>query len=256
MQDERTGEDLLTTLLGSLETLVSKALRINRWLIYTIYILIFWIAFSLILWGLSIIRLDVKDIALYAVLVSLALIILFALVDIRENLAEVISRYSAYKYMEKLPLEIPPGKDPVERLIKYFNETLNFENELKKRGGQIIQGEILCGKKVHFDYYAEIKRQPLDTLRGRKSYSLFVRWMENVNLDKLREFVEDVRRCAESRGVEISRAIILSRGELSDEVYEYLTKQRASIPLQVILEMDDGTYDFIPFIAPRHDMLP
>jgi len=253
---ERAGEDLLTTLLDSLEELVKNVSRINRWLLYAIYLLLLWIFVSLLLWSFSILHFNVEDIILYAFLISIALLILFALVDIRENLAMVIGRYSAYKYMEKMSLQIPQGEDPVDRLIKHFNISLNFEKELRKRKGKIIRGSIDCGEKLYFDYYAEIRKRPLDSLRGRKSYSLFIIKMDELSVAKLEELAQKIKRCSQHRNVEISRVIVITTKELSDEVYDYLVAQKAGIPLQVAIEMEDGTYDFIPFIAPRHDMLP
>ncbi len=253
---ERRGEDLLTTLLSSLDELAKKSAFLNKWLIYAIILIIIWSGVAIGLWAISLINLNLTDIILYAILISLVLLVLIYLLQIREKLAEVISRYSAYKYLESLSLEIPPGRDPVERLINYFNKTLNFEKEIKKRGGIILKGGVDCGTNINFDYYAEIKTSALGNLLGRKSYSFFVRYMEKLTLEDIKKFIEDVRICSKKRDVEISRAIVLTtQQEMSDELYEFLMQQE-NLPLQVVMEMEDGTYDFIPFIAPRHDMLP
>ncbi len=258
MPSSRIGEDILSTLFASLEDLLSRASKINRRIVYTVYLLIAWAIVEMFLWATSIATLELDDIILYTVLLFITFLVMISLLEIRESLAVVISRYSSYKYMENLSIDIPKGKDPVERLIAYFNKTLNFEDEIKGRGGKIIRNvEMDCGEKIRFDYYAELKVGKIKHMLGHRSYSFYVRRENKLTLEKVKKFAKDVKICSEKNNLPVGRAIMVAPAqEISDDLYEYLIENRASIPLQIAIEMEDGTYDFIPFIAPRHDMLP
>ena len=258
MGSDRIGEDVLSTLFASLDDLLSRASKINRRIVYTIYLLIIWAIVEMFLWATSIATLELDDIVLYTFLLFVTFLVMISLLEIRESLAVVVSRYSSYKYMENLSIDIPKGKDSVERLILYFNKTLNFEKEIKRRNGKIIRNAQLdCGEKTNFDYYAEIRIGWIARLIGHRSYSFYVRKAEKLSEEVVKKFAEDVKRCSERNKLHIGRAVLIAPAqEISDELYAYLVENRAGIPLQVAIEMEDGTYDFIPFIAPRHDMLP
>ena len=255
---ERIGEDLFSLLISSLENLISKASRINRRLLYSIYILLSLAVIEFVLWAFYVISLNLWDIILYGVLLVVTFIVLFALLDIRESLAEVISKYSAYQHMENATFDIPEGKDMVERFLKYLDLQFNFRREIERRGGKIMRNATLnCNGTVTFDLYAEVKSSFFGKLRGEKSYTLFVRIAAKVEMSSIKKFVEDVKKCVSMHSLEIGRAVLLLPSqEISDEVYNYLVEKKSEIPLQVVIEMGDGTYDFIPFIGPRPDMLP
>ncbi len=258
MPPSRIGEDILSTLFASLDDLLARASKINKRIVYTLYLLIIWLIVEMFLWATSIVTLELDDIVLYTVLLFVTFLVLISLLEIRESMAVVVSRYSSYKYMENLSIDIPKGNDPVDRLILYFNKTLNFEEEIKRRKGRIIRNvEIDCGEKIRFDYYAEIRVGKIKHLLGHRSYSFYVRKENKLNLKTVEKFANDVKRCSNKNNIPIGRAVIVAPAqEISDELYEYLVENRAEIPLQIAIEMEDGTYDFIPFIAPRHDMLP
>jgi len=258
MGPDRIGEDMLSTLFASLDDLLSRASKINRRIVYTVYLLIIWAVVEMFLWATSIATLELDDIVLYTILLFITFLVLISLLEIRESLAVVVSRYSSYKYMENLSIDIPTGKDPVERLILYFNKTLNFENEIRRRKGKIIRNAQLdCGKKISFDYYAEIRVGSIGYLIGHRNYSFYVRKTEKLSMENVKKFAEDVKNCSTRKKLYVGRAVLIAPAqEISDELYTYLVENRADIPLQVAIEMEDGTYDFIPFIAPRHDMLP
>jgi len=258
MAPGRIGEDVLSTLFTSLDDLLSRASKINRRIVYTVYLLIVWALVEMFLWASSIATLELDDIVLYTFLLFITFLVLISLLEIRESLAVVVSRYSSYKYMENLSIDIPKGKDPVERLIVYFNQTLNFENEIKKRGGKIIKNaQLECGGKIPFDYYAEIRVGWFKHLIGYRSYSFYARKTNELSIENVKRFAEDVKRCSAKNKLSIGRAVLVAPAqEISDELYAYLVENKAGIPVQVAIEMEDGTYDFIPFIAPRHDMLP
>ncbi len=254
--DSRSGEDMLSVILSSLEELAKSSGKINKKIVFSLILLVLWCIFEFFLWATSIVEMSIFNIVSSTILLLIVLFVIMELLDIREKLAIIVSRYQSYRFMENMDLKIPDGKDEVERFLNYLNKNLDFENRLKKRNGKIIRnGEIDCGEKVHFDLYAEIKRKIFDRIRGTRSYSFYLVRMKNLNIEKLEKFISSVKKCSERNKVEIGRAVIIV-SEINDEVYEFLESKKQKIPLQVVIEMEDGTYDFIPFISPRHDFLP
>ncbi len=252
---DRMGEDALSTLLSALEELVNNASQINKKIIYAIYFLMGWCIFVFALWISSIIELHLIGILIYTTLFIMVLLALRGLLGIREALAVVINRYSAYKFMDNINFKIPSGSTPVERYLKYLNKTLNFEKNLIKKGGKIESPKKLpCGITV--DYYAELKYNAFRQLMGHRNYSFFLMKKDSVDISFLKSFVKCIKNFADDRKTEIGRAVIITSGDIDDEVYDYLVNFRSEMPLQVVIEMDDNTYDFIPIIAPRSDLLP
>ena len=254
--DSRSGEDMFSVILSSLEELAKSSGKINKKIVFSLILLLLWCVLDFFLWITSIIEMSIFDIISSTLLLLIVLFVIMELLDIREKLAVVVSRYQSYRFMEKMDLQIPEGKDEVERFLNYLNKNLHFEERLKKRNGKIIKNvEIDCGEKVHFDLYAYIKRGIFDRIKGTRSYSFYLVKTKDLSIEKLEEFISLVKKCSEKNKVEIGRAVLIVP-EMTDEVYEFMELKKVDIPLQVVMEMEDGTYDFIPFISPRHDFLP
>jgi hypothetical protein len=104
-----------------------------------------------------------------------------------------------------------------------------------------------------------MKVSPIGRIAGHRDYALYVRFYDHVpDVGDIEGFVSEVMDCVKRTRVRPSRVVALCQGEgeIGDELYEKLISMKWDIPVQVIMEMPDGTYDFIPFIAPRHDGLP
>ncbi|NPA74726.1 MAG: hypothetical protein GXO25_01420 [Euryarchaeota archaeon] len=247
---DRANEDPVSAILSALNELAEKASSMDRRLMGAFYLLLVWLIFAVVLWVLSIISLTPFDIISYAVLIVIVLVTMLRLVDIRESLARVIRKYEVYRFIESADLSIPEGVNAVERFLNYLNRQYDFQKILSRKNGKIYRN-LKIGD-VSFDVYAEIKP---GVLRKGRGYSLYVVSVEHADVKTLRKICEHAKNNSRDRGVELSRIVVLARS-VGDDAYEYVTSGNIEVPLQIVVEMDDGTYDCIPFIAPRPDHLP
>ncbi len=251
--NDRAGEDPVSTIMSALEDLVKAARNIDHKIMRSLYLLLLWLAFAFILWAFSVVHLTIFDIISYAILIVLVLLVMLHMVDMRESMAVVVSRYQAYKFIENAGNKIPDGMNPVERFLNYLNMQFKFEDRLTKRNGKLTRSVEING--VKFDVYVEIKKRHFEKILGIKSYSMYIKSVDTLNAEKLKEIIEAAKNYSISRNLEIGRISILT-AEVDNEAYSMLTSDELSVPVQAVLEMEDGTYDFIPFIGPRPDLLP
>ncbi len=260
MGRERAGEDAVSMLMDMLDSLAERAGKMNRKLVAAFFALMVWVVIEGVLWALSLVSISPIEIITTGVLLALALFVIGELLEIRGMLAELVARYSAYRFAREENFAVPEGKDPVERLLRYFNTRMGLEEKLRRRGTVRRNADVEgVSGTYRFDLWAQMKVSPIRRIVGHRDYALYVRFYDHVpDVEDIEGFVSEVMDCVKRTGVRPSRVVALCRGEgeIGDELYEKLISMKWDIPVQVIMEMPDGTYDFIPFIAPRHDGLP
>ncbi len=247
----RSGEDTISVLFNSLEELAKSSSKMNKRIMKAFYLLLFWLGFALFLWFFAVIDLNIFDILSYMLLIAIVIIVMIYLVDIREKLANVVSRYQVYEYLQKMDLKIPPGNSEIERFINYLNENFQFEKRINERKGKIYRDYEISG--IKFDLYTEIKGKAMGKTRGIKSYSFYLKKLDEPKLEEIKNIIEIAKKNSKKNKLEIGRIVVLSK-EIDDNVYNYIVN--LDVPFQIVMEMEDGTYDFIPFIGPRPDLLP
>ena len=150
-----------------------------------------------------------------------------------------------------MDIRVPEGENEVDRYLRYLEKEYGFSKRVKKRRGKILRNVEIGG--VQFALYAEIRKRFMDGLRGRKSYSFYLARIPEPGVKDIDRVVSAARKNSSEKNLEIGRIVILA-DSISDEAYEHVL--RLDLPVQIVMEMEDGTYDFIPFIGPRPDLLP
>lgn len=160
----------------------------------------------------------------------------------------------------------PPGDNVVERLRSHLaskNPTMAMALRTEGLSPAVIKGR--GGMMHNFDYYLRSRPGPLWRLfgLGYPGYQMFIRKVEGTPTAEtfwaMVRAVEDV--CRQDR-LPPSRAIVLwKRAEdqdLGDDGYEYLMDstisfqhglRRYASSLELIIENEDGSYEFIPYVA-------
>ncbi len=247
----RSGEDAISVLFSSLEDLAKSSAKMNKRILRSFYLLLFWLFIALFLWAFAIIDLNIFDILSYLLLIAVVIVVMIYLVEIREKLATVVSRYQVYEYLQNMELKIPEGNDEVERFLNYLDQSFQFRRRIEERKGKIMKNYEISG--VNFDVYAEIKGKALGKIRGVKSYSFYLKKLDSPTLDDVKKITEVAKENSDKKKLEIGRIVLIAKN-VDEEVYNYAVN--SEIPVQIVMEMEDGTYDFIPFIGPRPDLLP
>ena len=251
--DHRAGEDPVSILFSSLEKLAKNAPKLDKKIMRSFYLLLIWLAFAFFLWISAVINLTLFDIISYALLITIIFLVMIYLVDMREKLAMVISRYQAYSYLQNSDDAVPDGKNEVERFMNYLEKNMNFSKRVLNRHGKILRNVNM--DEVHFEVYVEIKRNPLLNISGMKNYSFYLLSLQEPKIDELKKVINVATTNSKKHRLEMGRIVILAK-KLNDESYKFIVSDRNTVPVQVVIEMEDGTYDFIPFIGPRSDLLP
>jgi len=241
----------MTILLNSLDSLAKHSGKLSRKILFAFYLLLAWLIAALLLWAIAVLDLNVYDTLAYMFLIAIIIVVMIYMVDVRESLANVVAQYQAYQFIMDMSLKVPKGADKLERFLNYLNASYNFEKRIARRNGKLIQGVDIGD--VHFDLYAEIPSVLFGKLSGIKSYSFYLVILDNANIELIKKIIGAAVENSNRKKLELGR-IVLIVNEVSDELYEFIKGQ--DLPVQLVLEMEDGTYDFIPFIGPRADLLP
>src|SRR5881396_2216184 len=162
---------------------------------------------------------------------------------------------------------VPEGKDAVQRILAYLASLSPDVRGVMAIPGAVAIPALLTGKSgltYSFDAYV---RQPGSFLwrtvsLGSPGFAVFVKAFERSptlpDLQSLRAAVEDASLASR---IPPARILILWRAKkdesVSADVYEFLTKEAARVrlrgsafvcSLELAIERDDGTYDFIPLV--------
>jgi hypothetical protein len=162
---------------------------------------------------------------------------------------------------------VPEGKDAVERILSHLAATSADVRGVMAVPGAVAIPALLTGKSgltYSFDAYV---RQPSSfpwrtIALGSPGFSVFVKAFEKspnlADLKALKAAIEDV---ALSSRIPPARILVLWKAKkdesVSSDVYEFLTKEAVRVrlkgstfvcSLELAIEREDGTYDFIPLV--------
>lgn len=208
---------------------------------------------------------------LTAVLMALFVLGIWTLMNLRrlnEFLDYYTLRHSVILSIRSDEPEVfaPAGSDPLQRLLSYL-ATRNplMAQALKEHPLAPISIKGRTGISHDFDYYH--RSRPGLTWRllglGDPGYQLFIRQVKAApSEEQILSMVRSVEDVCRQTKQPASRVIMLwkrSAGdELQDEPYEMLTRssitfehrsRRHVSSLQLVIENEDGGYEFIPYVA-------
>src|SRR5467141_1650836 len=163
---------------------------------------------------------------------------------------------------------VPEGKDAVQRILAYLVGTSPDVRGIMAVPGAVVTPALLTGKTgltYSFDAYM---RQVPSTVRkvfglGAAGFAVFVKGLDHAptlaDLRSLKSAVEDV---SIATGIPPARILVVWRSTkdetVTPDVYDFLTKESARVKirgstfvcsLELAIERDDGTYDFIPVVV-------
>ncbi len=250
----------------------------DRILFYSNFALVFaWFSF-LVITLLMILLFIQKNIFLAVIFSSIfvtGIITIWLLGTLRKFLSRVSFRYDSIMAMrEGSPVvRIPSGKNMTERFLAYLKKNnRSFKGLLKKKPEVLSKDAYLpgrSGKRHHFHAFVRIKPSIRYRIikRGYHGYALFIReYRKTPVLYDLEALEKDLRDLHSRYKQSPDRVILLFKGKTSyrgvdDDLYDLVVEKSISlggrkINLQLVAELSDGTYDFIPFIPELPKMLP
>ncbi|MGA1821872.1 MAG: hypothetical protein ACMUIG_05040 [Thermoplasmatota archaeon] len=197
---------------------------------------------------------------------------------LREFLRKVSFRHAAIKAMRDGPpmIRIPGGKTRSERFVEYLKENNRaFKTLLRKRPEVLRKDGYVVGRsgnRYHFDTFVILKPSMLYKLirKGYPGYGLFIREFRTVprksDIEQLTKELSDLHsktKLHPNRVVVIFRARSNYSG-VDDDIYEMIVdndlsldgKGRKRLNIQLVGELSEGVYEFIPFIPELPNMLP
>jgi len=162
---------------------------------------------------------------------------------------------------------VPEGKDAVERILAHLASSSPDVRGLMAVPGAVAIPALLTGKSgLTYSFDANVRRSPSQLWRtvslGSPGYAVFVKAFEKAptlqDLNALKAAVEDASLASR---IPPARILVLwqAKGDesVTSDVYEFLTKEAAQVrlrghtfvcSLELAVERDDGTYDFIPLV--------
>jgi hypothetical protein len=169
---------------------------------------------------------------------------------------------------EEEVVRVPPGPDPESRLIAYLaTRDPGFARAVSE--GRVQRNAAVQGKRGAPSFAISAVRASdiwHDLFKmGDAGCAVFARTSTRYpTLKEVMEFEAAVKDVCEKMSVAPTRAawLVHSASEpLSEDVYDYVVKKVIEVDrgfitkdihvcsLQVVTELSDGTYDFIPFVA-------
>jgi len=162
---------------------------------------------------------------------------------------------------------VPEGNDAVQRILRYLNTTSPDVRGLMAVPGALAIPALLTGRSgLTYSFDAYLRQGPSLLSRtvslGPPGFAVYVKAFDRAptlaDLQALKAAVEDVS--AASR-IPPARILVLWRSKkdesVSPDVYEFVTKEAVRVrirrstfacSLELAIERDDGTYDFIPLV--------
>lgn len=150
----------------------------------------------------------------------------------------VFKRYSSIEYaLAQKPVNIPKSKNPISRYMEYLSKQYNLNN---------LQKQEYTDKNTYFD-------GEFDTKKGM----IFVKYLkENPKSGDLQRFKERVIQQCGHRSLYLAVLIYQETftEPISDDVYMFVIENpirigRQICNIQLVIEGEDGKYDFIPIIS-------
>src|SRR6184192_2758381 len=163
---------------------------------------------------------------------------------------------------------VPEGKDAVQRILRYLGATSSDIRGMMAVPGAVATPALLTGKSgLTYSFDAYVRRQSSTLWRitslGSAGFAVFVKAFERAptlaDLQALKAAIEDVSGATK---IPPARILVLWRSQgdqsVTPDVYEFLTRESARVKirgstfvcsLELAMERDDGTYDFIPVVV-------
>ena len=163
---------------------------------------------------------------------------------------------------------VPEGSDAVERILSHLAATNADVRGIMATPGAVAIPALLTGRSgLTYSFDAYVRRPPSLLWRilglGTPGFAVFVKAFEKapsiIDLRSLRDAVEDASRAS---GIPPARVLVLWKSKrdesLAPVVYEFVTREAVRVrirratfacSLELAIERDDGTYDFIPVVV-------
>ncbi len=265
--DPRAVDNPISAIFDLADDVNREAPRMRRLVLYAGVFVGAWLALDLIL----ILQNIVYHPVLTVVLVVLFVLGLWTLLNLR-RLNDFLDYYTLRHSVilsirqEEPGTLAPAGRDPMQRLLSHLASRNNvFAQTMGEapRSPSIVKGR--SGISHEFDHYSRVRPGLLWRLLGlgNPGYQLFIRQVQGApgeeEMLSMVNSVEDV--CRQTRQP-ASRAIMLWKrvadDDLQDEAYERLNRSSVTYAhsfrtytssLQLIIENEDGSYEFMPYVA-------
>jgi len=163
---------------------------------------------------------------------------------------------------------VPQGKDAVQRILSYLGATSPDVHGVMAVPNSVANPALLTGQSgLTYSFDAYVRQPPSllwrTTTLGSAGFAIYVKSFDQApslgDLQALKRAVEDVSLASR---IPPARILVLwrAKGEESipTDVYEFLTKESVQVrirgstfacSLELAMERDDGTYDFIPLVV-------
>jgi hypothetical protein len=163
---------------------------------------------------------------------------------------------------------VPQGKDAVQRILSYLGATSPDVHGVMAVPNSVAIPALLTGQSgLTYSFDAYVRQPPSllwrTTTLGSAGFAIYVKSFDQAptlgDLQALKRAVEDVSLASR---IPPARILVLwrAKGEESipPDVYEFLTKESVRVrirgstfacSLELAMERDDGTYDFIPLVV-------
>ncbi|RLF72095.1 MAG: hypothetical protein DRN40_01100 [Thermoplasmata archaeon] len=251
--------------------------KASKFLLYSHFALIFTLTS---LFFILILAVAIKNLFVSMVLGAIFLmgfVALFLLLSLKRFLNEFSFRYSAIKAMREGPplAKVPKGRNPTERFINHLRAANRSFDKLLKRTPEVLRKDAYVkgasGRRYHYDAFIIIRPPLLSRIiRGSGGYSLFIKELKREpGEDYIKKITEELADISRAHGVLPSRVTLIFKAPrgyagIDEDLYRkvvdegvYLPgKRRTRINFQIVAELEDGTYDFIPAIPDIPGVLP
>jgi len=198
--------------------------------------------------------------------------------SLRKFLSASTFRYSAIKAMREGPpaYSIPKGKNKSERFLEYLKENNKTFRRMLKYRPEVLRKDAYSvgrkGKRYHFDAFIQKKPSIIYKLfkLGYPGYSIYIReYKKSPTMEELKIIVRELDDITANGKAYPHRVIMITKGGanysgIDDDVYDKLTEgkiwlkghKEKRINLQLVVELSNGYYEFIPFVPELPGVLP
>lgn len=163
---------------------------------------------------------------------------------------------------------VPEGKDAVQRILSYLAATSSDIRGILAVPGAAAIPALLTGKSgLTYSFDAYVRQEPSWFWRivsfGSPGFAIYLKAFDRAptlaDLKALKTAVEDV---SVATRIPPARILVLWKSKkdesVAPDVYEFVTKETVHVrirrstfacSLELAIERDDGTYDFIPLVV-------
>jgi hypothetical protein len=205
------------------------------------------------------------------------LVTVWLLGSIRSFLKKASFRFSAIQTMRDGPpfYKIPKGKNKTERFLTYLKkENKAFAALVYKKPDLLRKDAYFSGRKKHHHFDAYLIKKPTFLYklhkRGNPGYAFFLReYKKAPTVKNIKKMVSELTDIYQRTKIYPNRVVLIFKAKggyrgLEDEAYDWLVEEKIVIAgqlkrhvnFQVVAELPEGNYEFIPFIPELKDYLP